>query len=625
MDILRRAAQRQPQAFPGRQVETVDVDIVDVLVAVADRAGDMDLVVGQQAGIGGERQRVAGVGGRRDVGIGGDRRACPQAGAAAERGGGDDAGADAGWNRQHDDLLGEAVAVVAGVEDGLDAEDADAAAVDGDLDLRADQAGAFEHQRVAFADRSAERAQHRHDLQPQGGRGAQHLDEAAARQRRDLERQRAAVVAGDAGAGDRAGGPGIVDALELHQRRAGEALAGQRDGLAGIGRGDVPVGRRAGLRRRRDAGELHRRLGREHGPRERRRPAFRDDGDRPVERQGRGQAVAQVLAVGHVEVPLHGQSVAQGDAADRDGRGAFLEARPDELERAVAARPAGQAGQRRHHLQPHAGAGVVGLNAGGAVIAECLVKQHGPVGAHLEAVRAVAGGQPVPTVDRIEVEGQRVGLAGGKARQRQRLALIGEAAREARQSAARAALDAGVAPLRLGAGLEVVGEHARPVLADGDVVDAPALVVDAGQPEVAEAQPRRVGSGREGHRHLAVDAVGIAAVEGDVAGAGIDHADVAGRGQDGHGHLQARAVGADGERGERHGRDGAVAVADLELHLRAGAEAAAGQFDRLAGIGRGHARLRRRAVARQRRDARQRRARRRRLEGRIDLVDLSLC
>src|SRR6185437_14908593 len=88
-------------------------------------------------------------------------------------------------------------------------------------------------------------------------------------------------------------------------------------------------------------------------------------------------------------------------------------------------------------------------------------------------------GQAIQRVDRVQVELQRVCLPRRQSAQVERVAATAEPAEEIREGAGCAGIDDVLRPCGVGgATLEVVGEDCGDALANGDVVDAPALVAD---------------------------------------------------------------------------------------------------------------------------------------------------
>ena len=566
-----------------------EVQPVQVHVQRVGHAGvDLHALVQAQRRIQRGGQGVAHVARRREVGQRGDGEvAAAQRAAATGRGDGDGARTDATGHGQGEQLL---VGGGAGaVDGGAHVEAAHRAAVDGDGQVVGGQPRAFEHEGVARDDRAAHGTQRGHHLQPEARTAAQHADRAAAGERGHHHAERGAAVTDRAGARERAQRAAVVEPLELHQRAGGKALTLQHDGLAGHRRGLAGLGRDAAGSNGGDAGEHADRLRTEARPRDLRPAAFGGDADRPVQRARRHHRQAVVARAGDVEGGQVGGAVDQRHAPDGDGQSPFHEARAAQVELAVFARAARvDARQRGHHLQPDAGAGAQGLRAAGVRRVGQRLAQHAhAVNADVDQVRAVAGVVAVPGVEHEQVKAQAVALPGGQPAQAQRLAgVVAEAPAEAGEGGDAFAVDAALAPRRVGrAGLEVVGEDDRVAAAHDHVVDAPALVGHALQPAVAKAHNGAAGAGGEVHRHLAVHRVRVA-TKAEVARALVDHAHVARGRRIGHQHLQPGAAGVDDQRRLRdHAGVGGV-VPGVKEHPRAGAEVAADQFDDLADVGR---------------------------------------
>ena len=422
-----RAAEAEGEAVAGVEANPVQIHVAGGLDAVAQRGAQRDPVVG------GQRQRlrggeaVADVGRRGEVGVRRRRHAALERGRAAGGADGDGAAGRAGRHRDGQQLL-VAVAAAA-VGDGAHAEAACGAAADADRQFVGCEAAAFEHQGAAGGSRAADGAQGRHHLKAVAGPAAEHGDDAAAGQGGHGDGQCGAAAADAAGAGDDTGRAGVVHALELHQRAAGEALALQDNGLAGVGAGLGGVGGHADGGGPGDAGEQHCRLGRGRVAGKFGVAAFGGDANRPVQRLDRHGAESVVAGAGDVEGAEVGGRVRQRDAADGDGDGAFHEAGALQGEHAVLARAAAEAGERGDDLQPDAGAGAEALRVGGAgVVGEGLAQQADAVDADIEQVGAVGSvAAAVPGVENVEVEAEAVGLPGGEADEVQRLAAAAEA------------------------------------------------------------------------------------------------------------------------------------------------------------------------------------------------------
>ena len=602
---------------------------VHILRAGNDAAGDAHALVHAQGDVHGIGQGVArvGTGAQRRQGTGRDGRAA-QRGLSAGGGDRDHAGAHPGRHRQGDELL-VGVAAVA-VDDGGAGEAAHGARVDADDQVVLGQAGALEHDGVARGDGAAHALERGHDLQLEAGVAAQHGDRPGGGQRGHDHAERGAVPA--AGAGEDAHAAGVVDAAELHQRAVAHALAGELDGLARHRRG-----RARGLRLPRrgaggDAGEHAHRLRPEVEAGDLVPAPVGGHADGPVQAARGDHAQLVVRAAGDVDGVVVGDAVFADHAAHGDRGRAFHEARAVEEEVPVVLPGAAVAHalQLGHDLQADALAGAQGLLAILRVVRQGLAEQFLPVDDHLEDIGCVAGRQAValPAVDGVQVEGQGVGLAGAQAAQAQRLAGVAEAPGEAGEDRV-GVVGGGVAPVGLGAGLEVVGEDLGGAVAHHHVVDAPALVAQVLQPAVGEADAgAAVGLRGEGHRHLAVNRVdpGPAVVgEAQWLQPAVDHPHIAGGGQVGHAHLQAGAVGADQQRVDRHHAGGACGIARAEQHRGAGVEVRPAQLDDLAHVGRGLARIGWRAVAGQADDGIEPCGLRRRpVAVRVDLVDHAL-
>ena len=622
----RVVAERDRQQVAAGQIHPHQVHVGRSEGAVADGAVDLDPLVSAQVRVQRRSQRVADVGRWRDVGLRLARSgAAAQHAAAAGGRHRDDARTDAAGHRQRQQLLIDAVGAV---HDSAHTEVAHPAPVNRHTQVVGRQPRALEHEGVAAGHRAAHRAQRGHDLQVDARTAAQHRDRAAARQCRHHHGERAAVATGRAGARERAELAAVVDALELHQRGVGQALALQHDGLARHRRGLRRVGGRAragaGLDRVEHAGGLAGTADTgEFGV-----AALGGDADRPVQRQRCHHVEAVVAHAGDIERRQVGRVVHQRHATDRDRGGALHEARAAQVELRVAAGLArvGTA-QCGHDLQLDARTGAEGLRAVHiGVVGQRLVQLAHAVHAHVDQVRPGRGVVAVPAVEREQIKAQRVGLARSQSAQAQPLAGVVEAPAEAAEHRHRVAVDARVAPGRAGrARLEVVGEHRRRAVLDDHVVQAPALVADVLQPAVAEGNGRGAGAGREAQRDVAVHRIGVA-VKAQVDRALVDHAHIARGGQVGHQHLQPRAASVDDQRRLRHHPGVARVVADVEQHPRAGAKVRAVQLDDLAHVGRRQRSVgRHTAVGRGQHLAERGGGHRRRVGLGVELVDLALC
>ena len=333
--VAHRVGDVQRKDIACGQVHAVQVHVQHT----ADAGVDLDALVDRQPGVQCGGDRVAHVSGRAEVSQRGDRGVAPAQRAVATRSGHrDQPGAHAGRHGQGDELL-----VDGAVHHRAHGKAAHAAAVDRDGQVIGRQARAFEHDGVARNDAAAHGLQRGHDLQGEAGAAAQHGDRAAACQRRHRQRQRGAAGADRAGAREGAQRAAVIDALELHQRAAGEALAGEGDGLAGVGRRHHSVACVAVGRTGRDPGEHAGRLHAEVG-RDLRVATFGGDADRAVQGARGHDVVAVVACAGDVERAVVGGGVGQCHAADGDGGGTLHEARADQIEGVVPARAAiGQA------------------------------------------------------------------------------------------------------------------------------------------------------------------------------------------------------------------------------------------------------------------------------------------
>ena len=487
------------------------------------------------------------------------------------------------------------------------------------MQLAFDERCAFQPHRAAGRERSADRAERGDDLQRQGGVGiTDDAHEAGAGERRHFHGELGAVgPARRAGAGEDPEAALIVGGLKLHEGRAGEFEAEQRDGLSRVGRGPRRIGRRA------DGGDGLEAIeadehgeGREEGTGDLGGAARGGDADGALDGQRGGDgAVEVVLRAGHVEVAEIREGVDEGLVTDLDGASAFLEAGALQGEGADGAGPAA-GGQRRRHqsrhdLQRHAGQGAEALAE-----AEGLAEDGRAFGEDGEDVGAAHDSGALPGVEDIKVEGEEVGLAGVETGEGEDLALVAEAAGEATED--HGALGAGTQPLGARTGLESVLEDEGVGSAgagDADVIEAPGFVADALQTTVGKCQAHGGGDRGEGDDDIAIEGVGGAA-EAEVTRRGGE-AHVAGGGQAGHEDLGAGARGVesiDADDGDGGGgdTDDSRAIAGGEEHLLAWAEVGADEVKDLAdvggsdgGIGRGaaggHARDRRkggRAVGR---------------------------